>query len=164
MTKFGYQQITANRIRENKGFSYVDLVPGLIIEHRPGRTVLDADNIWQSLLALNQHPLHINHDYAKDTEFGKVLVSSLVTFSIINGMTVSSISQKAIANLGWDHVKLTAPVYVGDTLYAETEILTKRASKTRPEQGIVTVKTLGFNQENIKVIEFERTILMPMKA
>lgn len=163
MDRFGYQAVAKNRIREDQGFAYEDFTPGLIIEHRPGRTVLEADNIWQSLLALNQHPLHINTDYAKDTEFGQPLVSSLVTFSIINGMTVHSISQKAIANLGWNNVKLTAPVYVGDTLYAQTEILAKRESKSRVGQGIVTVKTTGFNQDNTQVIEFERTILMPLK-
>ena len=160
--KNNYIQISENRIREDKGFYYDDFQIDLVIEHRPGRTVLAADNVWQSLVAMNQHPLHINNDYAKDTEFGQCLVSSLVTFNIINGMTVHTLSQKAIANLGWDKVRLLAPVFVGDTLYAESKVLHKRLSKSRPEQGIICVKTRGVNQDNKAVIEFERSFLVPI--
>jgi len=161
MKTSSYIKISKNRYKEDKGFYYEDFDPGIIIEHTPGRSITETDNIWQSLISMNQHPVHIDKAYAENAEFKKLLVSSLVTFNIINGMTVFSISQKCIANLGWKSVTLTAPVFVGDTLYAETEILSKRESKTRPEQGIIEVKTRGFNQGKIKVIEFERTLLVP---
>ncbi|WP_395298458.1 MaoC family dehydratase [Kitasatospora hibisci] len=140
---------------------YEDFVPGEVVEHRPGRTITMNDNTWSSLLCLNQHPLHIDAVYAEQTRFKRILVSSLVTFGIVNGMTVSSISAKCVANLGWDKVRMTAPVFVGDTLYATTRILTKRESATRPGEGIVTVHTTGLNQDGASVIEFERTILVP---
>ncbi|WSY16234.1 MaoC family dehydratase [Embleya sp. NBC_00896] len=140
---------------------YEDFVPGEVVEHRPGRTITMSDNVWSSLLCLNQHPLHIDAVYAEQTAFGRLVVSSLVTFGIVNGMTVATISSKGVANLGWDKVRLTAPVFVGDTLYARTRILTKRESRNRPGEGIVTVHTTGLNQDGATVIEFERTILVP---
>lgn len=149
------------RYREDKGLHFEDLNPGLIIEHRPGRTITETDNIWQSLINMNQHPIHINKQYAEQTEFGKLLVGGLVTFNIVNGMTVSSISQKAICHLGWDKVRFQNPVFVGDTLYAETEVLSRRYSKSRPKQGIVTVLTRGMNQQGKTVVCFERSILLP---
>lgn len=158
-----YKEIGENRFIEEKGLFFEDFVVGSTIVHWPGRTVTEADNIWQSLINMNQHPLHIDNAYGSDTEFGKVLVSSLVTFNIINGMTVHSISHRCIANLGWEDVKLTAPVFVGDSIYAETTILNKRVSKKRPTQGIVTVKTIGLNQDKKQVIEFTRNVLIPMK-
>ncbi|MFK8843919.1 MaoC family dehydratase [Streptomyces sp. Ac-502] len=143
---------------------YEDYVPGEVVEHRPGRTITMTDNVWSSLLCLNQHPLHIDAVYAEQTPFGKIVVSSLVTFGIVNGMTVSTISAKCVANLGWDKVRLTAPVFVGDTLYAQTRIVSRRESETRPEQGIVTVHTTGRNQDDVPVIAFERTILVPKQG
>ncbi|RAA04563.1 MaoC family dehydratase [Ralstonia pseudosolanacearum] len=163
MNLSAYIEISENRFREEKGLYFEDYVPGVTIEHQPGRTITITDNIWQSLVSMNQHPLHIDDAYASQTEFSKILVSSLVTFNIINGMTVHSVSQRAIANLGWDAVRLVSPVFVGDTLYAETEILSKRLSKTRPDQGIVTVRTKGMNQRKTVVIEFNRSILVPCR-
>ncbi|AOI71769.1 MaoC family dehydratase [Burkholderia ubonensis] len=163
-THAGYTRIAANRYREDKGFHYDDFVVGETIEHRPGRTITATDNVWQSLIAMNQHPLHIESEFANRTEFGELLVSSLVTFNIVNGMTVHTISQKGIANLGWDEVRLLAPVFVGDTLYAETEILDKRLSRSRAGQGIVTVRTTGTRQDGAAVITFKRTILIPQRA
>ena len=113
---------------------------------------------------MNQHPLHFDTEYASKSEFGKPLVNSCLTLSIVAGMSVSDISQKTIANLGWDKIKLTAPVYVGDTLYAESEVLSKRESKSRPTQGIVSVRTTGFNQDGKEVISYERTMLIPKKG
>lgn len=159
-----YAKISKNRFREEKGLYFEDYTPGITIEHQPGRTVTITDNIWQSLISMNQHPIHIDDVYAKKTEFSRLLVSSLVTFNIVNGMTVHSISQRAIANLGWDNIRLLAPVFVGDTLYAETEILGKRVSKSRTGQGIVVVETRGTNQNGSVVIEFKRTILVPCRA
>ncbi|MDH6120139.1 MaoC family dehydratase [Kitasatospora sp. GAS204B] len=156
-----YRTVGPGIYREDGGLLYEDFVPGEVIEHRPGRTITMSDNVWSSLLCLNQHPLHIDAVYAEQTRFGQVLVSSLVTFGIVNGMTVATISAKGIANLGWDQVRLTAPVFVGDTLYARTRILAKRESAKRPGEGIVTVHTTGQNQHGATVIEFERTILVP---
>jgi len=154
-----YEPVSDNRYKENKGFEYKDFVEDMVIEHNPGRTITITDNIWQSLISMNQHPVHIDAEYAKKAEFGELLVSSLVTFNIINGMTVHTVSQKAIANLGWDNVRLKHPVFVGDTLHAETKVLAKRLSKSRDKQGIVTVETLGKNQRGEVVISFTRNIL-----
>lgn len=163
MESSNLQKIAQNRYREAHGLFYEDLAIGLIIEHRPGRTITLTDNIWQSLIALNQSPLHIDAEYAKQTKFKNILVSSLVTFNIINGMTVNSISYNAIANLGWNNVVLKNPVFVGDTLYSESTVIAKRESKSKAHQGIVTIKTLGKNQHNQVVITLERTILIPKK-
>ncbi|MEN3308477.1 MAG: itaconyl-CoA hydratase [Micromonosporaceae bacterium] len=157
-----YVEVGPGRFREDSGLLYEDFVIGDVIEHRPGRTICAADNIWSSLLCLNQHPLHIDGVYAAQTEFGQLLVSSLVTFGIVNGMTVKTISQKAVANLGWDRVRLSAAVYVGDTLYAETTVVAKRPSTSRPGEGVVTVHTVGRNQHGTQVIDFTRTVLVSM--
>jgi itaconyl-CoA hydratase len=159
-----YVEVAPGRFREDSGLRYEDFVVGEVIEHRPGRTITTTDNIWSSLLCLNQHPLHIDGVHAAGTEFGQMLVSSLVTFGIVNGMTVRTISQSAVANLGWDEVRLNAPVFVGDTLYAETTIVAKRPSSSRPGQGIVTVRTVGRNQHGVQVIEFLRTVLVSTRA
>ncbi|MET9426899.1 MULTISPECIES: MaoC family dehydratase [unclassified Streptomyces] len=158
-----YVELEPGRFREDDGLSYEDYVVGHVFEHRPGRTITATDNIWSSLLCLNQHPLHIDEVYAAETPFKKLLVSSLVTFGIVNGMTVKTISQKAVANLGWDRVRLTAPVFVGDTLYAETTITGKRLSAGRPGEGVVTVHTVGRNQDGVQVIAFDRTLLAPLR-
>jgi acyl dehydratase len=163
MEKLGLRKVADKRYREEKGLFYEDMVVGVTIEHQPGRTVTATDNIWQSLIAMNQHPLHIDSQYCAETEFDELLVSSLVTFNIVNGMSVHSISQRAIANLGWDEVRLIHPVFVGNTLRAETLIVDKRISKTRDRQGIVTVQTSGFNQDKQLVIKFKRTILLPFR-
>ncbi|MFI2369934.1 MaoC family dehydratase [Streptomyces sp. NPDC018833] len=158
-----YVELEPGRFREDEGLRYEDYVVGHVFEHRPGRTITTTDNIWSSLLCLNQHPLHIDEVYASRTPFKQLLVSSLVTFGIVNGMTVKTISQKAVANLGWDKVRLNAPVFVGDTLYAETEIVAKRPSDSRPGEGIITVHTVGRNQDGAQVIEFDRTLLASMR-
>lgn len=160
----GYTLVAPGRYRENKGLFYEDFILDSTVEHTPGRTVIDADNTWLSLIAMNQHGLHIDREYVKGTEFGQLLVSSLVTFTIVNGMTVHTISQNAVANLGWDEVRLHHPVFVGDTLAAETTVLEKRLSRSRPDQGIVTVRTRGVNQHGKAVISFKRTILIPLRV
>lgn len=156
-----FVEIGPKRYRENYGPYYDDFEVGDVIEHRPGRTVTETDNIWQSVLNMNNHPLHIDTNYAKNTEFKKPLVSSLVTLSIIGGMSTSGTSAKAIANLGWQDIVLVHPVFVGDTLYSETEIISKRLSNSRPHCGIVTFKTAGVNQDGVKVMHFTRTALIP---
>ena len=129
-------------------------------EHRPGRTLSEADNTWFALLTMNTHPIHFDAEYASHTEFGRPLVASTLTLAVLVGMSVSDVSQKAIANLGWERITLPKPVFVGDTLYAESSVLDKRISESRPDQGIVTVRTLGRNQRGEVVCEFERTLLV----
>ena len=158
------KEVGKNRYRESYGRYLEDFNIGDIYEHRPGRTLTESDNTWFTLLTMNQHPLHFDREYASKSEFGKPLVNSCLTLSIVAGMSVSDISQKTIANLGWDKIKLTAPVYVGDTLYAESVVLSERESKSRPTQGIVSVRTTGFNQDGKEVISYERTMLIPKKG
>ena len=152
------------RYRERFGRYFEDFAVGDTYEHRPGRTISEADNTWFTLLTMNQHPIHFDAEYAKHSEFGKPLVVSTLTVSILVGMSVSDVSQKAIANLGWKEIKLPRPVFAGDTLYAESTVLGKRESKSRPDQGIVTIKTLGKNQRGEVVCEFERTMLVMKKG
>ena len=137
---------------------------GDVYEHRPGRTITQQDNVWFTLLTMNTHPLHFDEEYASRSEFGRTIVSSPLTLSILVGMSVSDVSQKAIANLGWREIKLTHPVYPGDTLYAESEVIETRESKSRPQAGIVSVLTTGRNQEGTVVCTFERTMLIPKRG
>jgi acyl dehydratase len=160
----GSKNVGPRRSRETFGRHYEDFEIGDVYEHRPGRTITEADNTWFTLLTMNKHPLHFDAEYAAKTEFGRPLVNSCLTLSIVVGMSVSDVSYKAIGNLGWNDVKLTAPVFAGDTLYAESEVLAKRESKSRPTQGIVTVRTRGTTQGDKVCITFERTILVPKRG
>jgi len=141
------------------GRFYEDFEVGQVIEHPLGRTVTQADNIWFTLLTLNTNPIHFDQVYASKTEFGRPLVDSTFTLALVTGLSVADISQNAI-NLGWDKVRLPHPVFEGDTIYAKSEVLEKRESRSRPHMGIVRVKTTGYNQEGKVVIEFERTIMV----
>lgn len=147
---------------EKAGRAYDDFVVGETLQHRPGRTISETDNTWFTLLTMNTHPLHFDVAFAERSEFGKPLVNSCLTLAMVTGMSVADVSQRAIANLGWSDVKLTAPVFVGDTIYAESEVLAKRASKSRNGQGIVTVRTRGFKADGTVFMEFERNVLLPM--
>jgi len=155
-----YREIGPKRYRETSGLYYEDFEPGDTFEHRPGRTITDADNIWMTLLTMNVQPVHFDAVYAKKTEWKKMLVDSTLTLAILTGMSVRTVSAKVVANLGWDKVKLTHPVFAGDTLYAESTVVSKRESKSRPTQGIVTVSTRGLNQNGVEVMSFERTMLI----
>jgi itaconyl-CoA hydratase len=159
----GTKEIAPDRYRADIGRTYEDFVVGHVYEHRPGRTITEADNTWFTLLTMNTHPLHFDAAYAAETEFKKPLVNSCLTLSMVTGMSVADVSQKAIANLGWSKVELMAPVFVGDTIYAESEVLAKRPSKGRPDQGIVTVRTRGFKADGTPFMVFERTVLVPMR-
>lgn len=152
------------RYRESYGRYLEDFEVGDVYEHRPGRSITETDNTWFTLLTMNQHPLHFDREYGAQSEFGQVLVNSCLTISIVTGMSVSDISQKTVANLGWDKVRLTGPVFVGDTLYAESKVLSIRESKSRPNQGIVTVETVGKKQDGTQVISFERSMLIPRRG
>jgi len=158
-TKTGKQRYRASQGRYLENFTIGD-----VYEHRPGRTVSEADNTWFTLLTMNQHPIHFDVEYAKHSEFGKPIVNSALTLSIVVGMSVSDVSQKAIANLGWTDIEIPNPLFPGDTLYAETEVMEKRDSTSRPTQGIVTVTTRAFNQHGNKVMQFTRTILIPKQG
>ena len=158
------QLVGPNRYRESYGRYFEEFEIGDVYEHRPGRTITESDNTWFTLLTMNQHPLHFDAEYAAKSEFGKPLVNSCLSLSIVAGMSVSDVSQKTIANLGWDKIKLTAPVFIGDTLYAESEVLAKRASNSRPNQGIVTVRTIGKKQDDTVFMSFERSMLIPMRG
>ena len=126
--------------------------------------IIMSDNTWFTLLTMNKHPLHFDAAYCAKTEFGKPLMNSALTLAIVAGMSVSDVSQKAIANLGWDKIKLTAPVFAGDTIYAESEVLDVRESKSRPTQGIVTVKTTGKKADGTVFMTYERSVLVPKRG
>ncbi len=158
------KEVGPNRYRESFGRHFEDFVVGDVYQHRPGRTISEADNTWFTLLTMNTHPLHFDAAYAAKTEFGRPLVNSALTLAIVAGMSVSDLSQKAIANLGWNDIRLTAPVFAGDTLYAESEVLSKRESKSRPNQGIVTVKTTGAKDDGTVFMTYERTFLVPKRG
>jgi itaconyl-CoA hydratase len=155
------REIGQQRYREDYGRYYEEFDVGDVYEHRPARTVTQTDNAWFTLLTMNNHPLHFNDEYGGDAEFGECLVNSCLTLSIVVGMSVSDVSYKTVANLGWDDVTLPNPVLHGDTLYAESEVVDKRESESRPDNGIVTVRTTGYKQTGDPVIEFERTMLIP---
>jgi acyl dehydratase len=157
----GFKQVGPQRFRETFGRYFEDFTIGDVYEHRPGKTVLESDNHLFTLLTLNTHPLHFDAEYGKATEFGRNLVVSTYTLALLIGMSVSDCSQKAIANLGMDEVRFTAPVFAGDTLYGESEVLAKRESQSRPGQGIVTIRTLGRNQTGTVVASFRRDMLIP---
>jgi itaconyl-CoA hydratase len=159
-----HEQVGHQRYRESFGRYYDDFIIGDVYEHRPGRTITETDNIWFTLLTMNKHPLHFDNAYAAKTEFKRPLVNSCLTLSIVAGMSVSDVSQKAIGNLGWNDVKLTAPVFVGDTIYAESEVLSKRESASRPGQGLVTVRTIGKKDDGTQFMSFERTVLVPKRG
>lgn len=161
---YGSREVGPNRYREDIGRYFEDFEVGVIYEHRPGRTINEADNSWFTLLTMNTHPLHFDAEYAAHSEFGKPLVNSCLTLSMVAGMSVSDTSQKAIANLGWTDIKMPHPVFVGDTLYAESEVLDKRESKSRPTQGIVSVRTTGKNQDGTVVISYDRSFLVPKRG
>ncbi|AET92950.1 MULTISPECIES: MaoC family dehydratase [Caballeronia] len=158
------EKVGEQRYRASYGRYLEDFTVGDIYEHRPGRTITDADNIQFSLLTMNFHPMHCDAHHASKSEFGKLLVSSGLTVAIVLGMSVNDVSGKAIANLGWKEIRLTGPVFAGDTLYAESEVLEVRESKSRPTQGIVTVHTRAFNQDGKPVMDFIRTALIAKRG
>jgi len=160
----GGKEVGPQRYRESFGRYLEDFTVGDVYEHRPGKTVTEYDNHLFTLLTLNTHPLHFDAEYGAATEFGRNLVVSPYTLALMIGMSVSDCSQKAIANLGMDEVKFPSPVFAGDTLYAESEVLDVRPSKSRPTQGIVTIRTTGKNQRDEVVCSFKRSILIPTRG
>ena len=142
------------------GRFYEDFEIGDIYPHPLGRTVTQTDNIYMTLLTQNTNPIHFDEYYAKQTEFGKPLVDSTFTLALVTGQSVTDLSQNAMANLGWDEIRLPNPVFEGDTIYSFSEVLSKRESKSRPNVGIVNVKTSGYNQRGEIVISYKRTFMI----
>ena len=159
-----WKDVGPQRYRETFGRYFEDFTIGDIYEHRPGKTVTEYDNHLFTLLSLNTHPMHFDAEFAKESEFKQNLVVSPYTLALLIGMSVTDVSQKAIANLGMDEVRFTAPVFAGDTLYAESEVLAKRESKSRPGQGVVTIRTVGRNQKDETVCTFLRNMLIPARG
>jgi acyl dehydratase len=143
-----------------RGRFYEDLQSGDVYRSRLGRTVTETDNIWFSALTMNTNQIHFNAEYAARTEFGQPLVVSTLTLAIVLGLSVRDTSENAAANLGWGDIVLPKPVYAGDTLWAESEVLAKRESKSRPSCGIVSIRTRGVNQRREVVIEFARSFMV----
>jgi itaconyl-CoA hydratase len=146
-----------------RGRFFEDFEVGDVYEHPLGRTVTTTDNAWFTLLTQNTAAIHFDHHYASQTEFGRPLVDSTFTLALVTGQSVTDVSQNVFANLGWDEVRLPAPVFEGDTIYSRSEVLERRESRSRPDVGIVRVKTTGFNQDGTVVISFERTIMVYKK-
>ncbi len=146
------------------GRLFEDFEVGAVYRHWPGRTISEADNSWFTLVTMNTHPLHFDANFAAGTRFGRPLVNSCLTLSIVVGMSVRDVSQAAIANLGFDKVELPNPVFNGDTLYAHSTVLAMRLSRSDPTRGIVTVRTIGENQDGVEVLRLERSVLVPARA
>jgi itaconyl-CoA hydratase len=157
-------EVAPGRWRASAGRCFEDFTVGDVYEHRPGRTISEADNTWFTLLTMNQHPLHFDAAYAGKSEFGRLVVNSCLTLSIVAGMSVADVSQNAIANLGWTDIKLTSPVFIGDTIYAESEVVAKRESQSRPTQGVVTVRTTGRKSDGTVFMTYQRAVLVPKRG
>lgn len=145
------------------GNYYEDFKVGEIINHALTKTIFESDNNFFSLLTMNHHPVHLNTEYVKRHQHGKILVVGTLVFSLVVGMTVPDISGKAIANLAYESINHINPVFINDTLFAKTVIIEKRVSNSKPDRGIVYVETIAYNQNNIEVLSFRRKVLIPKK-
>lgn len=146
------------------GKYYEELEVGTIIKHSVGRTITEMDNVLFSTLTMNPQPLHLNEDFARHTQFGRRIVNGIFTLGLAVGLTVAELTEGTlVANLGYESVNHPHPMYHGDTLYVETEVVGKRESKSKPDRGIVRFKHTGRNQDGTVVLEFERTALMLKK-
>jgi len=142
------------------GKYFEDLEVGMSIQHRIGRTITEADNVLFCSITMNTQPLHLNADFASKTEFGQRLVNGILTMGLMVGLTVSELTEGTIvANLGYDHVIHPRPVFHGDTLTVETEVLEKRESTSKPDRGIIRLKHRGMNQRSEVVCELERSVM-----
>jgi itaconyl-CoA hydratase len=143
-----------------QGRYFEDFRVGDVYEHPLGRTVTTTDNVWFTLLTQNTARLHVDHHYAAQTPYGRPLVNSTFTLALVTGQSVLDVSHNVMANLGWDEVRLPHPVFEGDTVYSRSEVVALRPSRSRPQVGVVTVRTTGFNQDGVEVISFRRTLLV----
>lgn len=160
---YSHVKIGEKTYRERNGVDYEDLEPGMVFQHRPGRTVYQAENALHCLQTLNQAAIHIDEQYASRTEFGKPLVVTTLSLGIIIAMTTKTFG-RVVANLGMTDIRMLKPVFDGDTLYSESEVLSKRLSESRPGNGLVTVKTRGTNQRGEIVCELTRTFLVYLRG
>lgn len=142
------------------GRVFEDFTVGDVYDHPLGRTVTQADNIWFTCITMNTNPIHFDAEYASHTEFKRPLVNSCFTLSLVTGQSVIDLTMNAVANLGWEDVRLPNPLFEGDTVYARSEVLETRESRSRPNVGIVRVRTTGVNQDGTPVIEFTRTFMI----
>ena len=145
------------------GRYYEEFEIGAVYRHWPGRTIADYDNTWFALLSMNQHPLYIDHHYARQQPLARQPVIDTLVFSLVVGISVADTSGKAIANLGFESVNFEAPLFVGDSLYAESEVLEKRDSASKPDRGVIAIETRGFNQDRAKIIVLRRRFLAPKR-
>jgi acyl dehydratase len=165
MCEHNYERENSMSVKQGwKGRVFEDFTVGDVYEHPLGRTVLSVDNSWFTLLTQNMNPIHFDHAYAATTEFGRPLVDSTFTLALVTGQSTIDLSFNVMANLGWDEVRLPNPVFEGDTIYSRSEVLDARESKSRPNVGIVSVKTTGSNQDGNVVIEFKRTFMVYKRA
>jgi itaconyl-CoA hydratase len=148
----------------DRGRCFEDFAVGDVYRSRLGRTISETDNTWFTLLTMNTNQMHFNTPYAERTEFGAPLVVSTLTLAVVLGLSVSDTSENAVANLGWGDIRLPKPVFAGDTLWAESEVLTVRESRSRPGCGIVGIRTRGINQRAEVVIEFTRSFMIFSRA
>ena len=142
------------------GRYFEDFTVGDVYDHPLGRTVTTADNVWFTLLTQNTARLHFDQFYAAQTTFGRTLVNSTFTLALVTGQSVVDVSQNVMANLGWDEVRLPNPLFEGDTVYSRSRVLVLRPSNSRPDVGVVEVRTAGYNQDGVEVICFRRALLV----
>lgn len=145
------------------GRYFEDFRVGDVFKHWPGRTLTEFDDTWFSLMTMNQHPLHIDEHYASQTQHGQRLVNGTLVFSLVVGMSVADISGRAIANLEYEEIKHTAPVFHGDTIYAESKVLETHESKTKLDRGVVYIESKGYNQRDEVVLTLRRRVLVPKR-
>lgn len=143
-----------------EGRYFEDFELGAVYRHPFSRTVVTYDNMMFTLMTQNTSPLHLDHAFTARTPFGKPLVDSTFTLALVTGQSVIDVSQNGFANLGWDEVRLPHPVFEGDTIYSESEVVELRPSRSRPQLGLVTVRTTGYNQDGVAVITFKRSVLV----
>src|SRR5512138_2433252 len=148
-----------NESTPSGGRCYEDFEVGMVIRHTLGRTLTETDNIWFTLLTVNANPIHFDSHYSAQTEFGRPLMNSTLTLAIVTGLSVADVSRNAV-NLGWDEVRMPAPLFEGDTVYAQSRVLRCRESKSRPTMGVVEIETTGFKQDGTVIMTFRRTILV----
>ncbi|MDR2487409.1 MAG: MaoC family dehydratase [Clostridiales Family XIII bacterium] len=145
------------------GFFLEDYQAGEVMRHAPTKTIFESDNNLFSLLTMNHHPVHTNEAYAQAAQHGQILVVGTLVFSIVVGMTVNDISGKAIANLDYERIEHLGPVFVGDTLRAESTVLDVRPSASKPDRGVLYVETTAYKQGDQPVLRFRRHVLLPKK-
>lgn len=145
------------------GLYFEDFEVGEEIKHNLSKTIFECDNNFFSLMTMNHHPVHTNIDYADQNQHGKILVVGTLVFSLAVGITVPDVSGKAIANLGYEDIKHLNPVFINDTIYVRTKILSKRESKSKADRGIVYVESIAYNQNGVDILSFRRKVLVKKK-